>query len=66
MLKPPRYQVYMLRCWEERSLNGSMPTTWRYSLEDPQTGERAGFADLDTLLAHLRSRLLLPANEQAC
>jgi hypothetical protein len=30
-------------------------TTWRYSLEDPHTGEKSGFADLGSLFAFLAS-----------
>lgn len=63
MLKPPCHQIYLLRCWEERSLQGHMPSTWRYSLEDPQTGERHGFADIGTLLRHLHATLLLLSHE---
>ncbi len=64
MLKPPRYQVYLLRCWEERSSHAQTPIIWRYSLEDSHTGERHGFADIDALLTHLRSTLSLLSNER--
>ena len=79
MLKPPRYQVYLLRCWEERSSHAHMPTIWRYSLEDSQTGEVASFRltgdeasflvdrlvsrQPDALLTHLRSTLSRLPNE---
>ncbi len=46
----PRYLAYMLRLWEV-SDNGEM--IWRASLENPHTGERRGFADLDALFAFL-------------
>ena len=45
-----RYQAYLLRLW----LTGDDDTAvWRASLEDPRTGERRGFADVDSLLAFL-------------
>ena len=51
--RPPRYQAYLLRLWEERP-HADWPAEWRFSLEDPHTGERRGFADFDTLIAFLR------------
>ena len=45
-----RYQAYLLRLW----LTGDDDTAaWRASLEDPRTGERRGFADVNSLLAFL-------------
>jgi hypothetical protein len=42
-------------CWTERGRDAVAPATWRYSLEDPHTGERRGFADLAALVAHLEA-----------
>lgn len=49
---PPRYQVFLLRCWEER---GEHPESgaWRFSLQDPDTNQRRGFASLEALVAFL-------------
>ena len=47
---PPRYRGYMLRFWQERSQRGAQ-VVWRFSLDDPHTGERRGFADLAALIA---------------
>ena len=55
--EPPRYQAYMLRCWEVRSPQPNGPVTWRFSIEDPRTGEKQGFADLDGLVEYLRIEL---------
>ncbi len=45
-----RYQAYLLRLW----LTGEDESAvWRASLEDPHTGERHGFADVNSLLAFL-------------
>ena len=53
----PRYQSYLLRCWEVRSQQPDRPATWRYSLQDPQTERKHGFADLEELVAFLRTEL---------
>ena len=39
----PREYSYILRLWQEQD------QTWRASLDDVQTGDRIGFADLETL-----------------
>ena len=49
---PPEYHAYLLRFWEERGEQGTS-AAWRFSLEDPQTGQRHGFADLASLTAWL-------------
>ena len=46
----PRYQAYLLRLWLAGDDDAAV---WRASLEDPRTGERRGFADVDSLLAFL-------------
>ena len=55
--KPPHYQSYLLRFWEERGQQPDLPPAWRFSLEDPHTGERRGFASLEALVAFLREKL---------
>lgn len=51
--RPGTYLAYMLRLW--RGVTGGV-STWRASLEDPATGERRGFADLDQLFGYLAKR----------
>ena len=51
--KPPRYRSYVLTFWEERSRDPSVPVVWRFSLEDPRTGERRGFGSLEALVVAL-------------
>lgn len=46
----PRYQAYLLRLWP---IEEGDSVVWRASLEDPRTGERHGFADLNSLVAFL-------------
>ena len=50
----PRYQAYLLRFWQEQREHPDLSGTWRFSLEDPQSGERRGFASLEALTAFLR------------
>ena len=53
----PRYQSYLLRCWEVRSRQPDQPAAWRYSLQDPQTEQKHGFADLEALVIFLQTEL---------
>jgi hypothetical protein len=55
--KPPRYRTYLLIFWEERSQDPAAPAVWRFSLEDPRTGQRRGFADLEMLIAALEQEM---------
>jgi hypothetical protein len=52
----PRQRVYILRFWETRSFPPDAPVTWRFSAQDPRTGERRGFADLEGLMAFLAAQ----------
>ena len=56
--KETRYLSYILRCWQEQSVHAGRETrVWRYSLEDPRTNERHGFATLEALLISLQGEL---------
>jgi hypothetical protein len=46
------YRAYLLRLWRVNS-EAARRTEWRASLEDPRTGERLGFANLEQLFAFL-------------
>ena len=48
------YLSYLLRLWRERA---TLPAVWRASLENPQTGERLGFADIMQLFAFLEKQV---------
>ncbi len=52
--KRAHYLSYLLRLWcpEESQL-----ACWRASLEDPHTGERIGFANLEELFAFLMAQV---------
>jgi hypothetical protein len=60
-VKLPRYRAQILRMWVE-STHQSQPC-WRFSLEDVETGERNGFADLDTLICHLLDLMAEQTNQ---
>lgn len=48
-----KYHAYLLRLWCSES-PGSM--CWRASLEDPRSGQRVGFENLEQLFAFLLER----------
>ena len=56
----PDYVSFLLRLWrvsdEGKSQPGTKKAEWRASLENPHTGERKGFTDLDELFSFLRAR----------
>ncbi len=58
----PLYHAYLLRCWREQSLERNGAATWRFSLENPHTSERRGFATWEALIAFLHEELW----EEAC
>jgi len=45
----------MLRCAETRGDDTDHPAIWRFSLQDPQSGEKQYFADLESLIAFLEN-----------
>ena len=55
--EPPRYRAFMLRCWEVRSPDPGGPVTWRFGIEEPHTGQKHGFADLEALTGFLQAEL---------
>lgn len=49
--KPQSYQAYLIRLWQEDD------HTWRATLENPHTGERQAFADVEMLLTFIRNQV---------
>jgi hypothetical protein len=43
--------------WEERSHDPHQAVAWRFSLEDPRTRQRRGFANLEALIAALKEEM---------
>jgi len=56
----PHYLAYLLRWWQAAGADGLADQVWRFSLEDPSTGERRGFASFEALLVFLRAELAAP------
>lgn len=50
----PEYLSYLLRLWR---VTVAGQAAWRASLECPHSGERLGFADLDSLWAFLETQM---------
>jgi hypothetical protein len=53
-MKHSGYLSYLLRLWKVRQGEN---ITWQASLDNPHTGERKGFANLETLVAFLEERM---------
>ena len=54
---PPKYKTYILRIWEERTPVKASASTWRFSLENPETSIRHGFSDFQALIAYLEAEI---------
>jgi hypothetical protein len=54
----PTYLSYMLRLWQAGGRGGQR--VWRASLENPHTGERQAFGDVEALVAFLADRTSFP------
>ena len=63
--QPPRYHIYLLTLWEERNEDPNSPTMWRFRLEDPRTGRRRGFANVEALVEALKREVNESDKEQA-
>jgi hypothetical protein len=57
-----RYRAYLLRCWEVRDERTDTSLSWRFSLEDPHTEARKGFANLEALIEFLQIELIEDQN----
>lgn len=51
----PRYRSWVIRHWAGPRRADAADLGWRYSLEDPQSGARLGFASLPELVAFLQA-----------
>jgi hypothetical protein len=56
-LETPHLRAYLLRFWKVSSMGSHQAPIWRFSLEDPHTGDKLGFADLEALFAFLQAEL---------
>ena len=51
------YRAFVLRVWQERGSGPAETAACRYSLEDPHSGERHGFATIEAMCAFLHSQM---------
>lgn len=49
------YRAWLLRSWSAQEQSDPVNGDRRYSLEDPYTGARRGFASLDALVVYLQA-----------
>jgi hypothetical protein len=53
----PRYQTFLLTCWQERDeVVGTV--TWRFKLETPQSGSRRLFVTLKEAMEMIEKELI--------
>ncbi len=55
--RAPDYKSFWLRCWQGGRRQVESQENWRFSLEDPVTGQKRGFTDLQALVSYLESEL---------
>jgi hypothetical protein len=55
--RSPIYRSFVLTLWQEHGRGSSEPSVWRFRLDDPRTGQRRGFADLEALVAALEREM---------
>jgi hypothetical protein len=48
-----QYMAFLVRLWH---IDDHRPLVWRASVQDPHTGVRRSFADLESLFAFLREQ----------
>lgn len=60
-LKSPHRLSYLLRLWRT---DGPGSFNWQASLENPETGKRIGFANLEQLFAYLMDLIEGNLNKQ--
>jgi hypothetical protein len=58
----PDYRAFLLRLWRVDEVDG---VQWRASLEEPNTGERRGFASIERLCAFLEEQCKYSAGQLA-
>jgi hypothetical protein len=54
-----QYQVYVMRLWRDKTPSEETSSGWRFSIENPSTGQRRGFSSLEELVAFLENLTLL-------
>ena len=57
MSQSASYYIYLLKLWPERSQDNGETLSWRYSVEDPITGLRKGFAQFEDFLTYIQTQI---------
>lgn len=52
--RPLQHESFILTLWQESEASSSAPPVWRFSLENPHTNQRTGFADIEALADFLQ------------
>ncbi len=52
-----RQQVFVLRIWQDQAATLEHSAQLRFSLENPQTGNRRGFTDFKTFITFLQEEI---------
>jgi hypothetical protein len=55
--RPPARRSFILTLWQEGEQEARSPGLWRFSLEDPRTGQRRAFPTLGALFVALEQEL---------
>lgn len=54
--RAPRYDTYLLTCWQERD-EVARTVTWRFKLETPRSGRRRLFKTLQEVMTTIEMEL---------
>ena len=63
MKTQPHYQSFILRLWQERGLTGETAVSWRFSLENTESGQRLGFNQLEDVCNFLKRQTYDPTSD---
>jgi hypothetical protein len=61
MIASRRHLAYLLRLWQESDVG---KITWRASLEDPHTGHRQGFVNIESMIDFLHQLMQASPSEE--
>jgi hypothetical protein len=56
-VEPPRHRTYVLHLWREHAAQPDRSAEWRFSVEEPCTGQRRGFASMRALTDFIETTL---------
>lgn len=59
-----RYHSLILAFWQEADEPVDSHASWRFSLEDPHTGERVGFRSIEEVARYLQAQTQPPVEDR--